>query len=129
LRLFNASSIKTQLKSLVNYILSILLISAEKRLSADELHTEVTGPAAVDEFEPAVGRHGTLDESRSNGNFCRNSKRQAGFLRASPEKYENEKFPVDAFWQKAYRPAHNSTNQLFSNNNLTTEFVLFDGTR
>jgi hypothetical protein len=53
LRLFNTSSIKTKLKSFVNYILSILLISAETRLSADELHTEVTGPAAGDEIEPA----------------------------------------------------------------------------
>lgn len=104
-------------------------MSAEKRLSADELHTEVTGPAAGDEIEPEVSRQRARDESRSSGNFCRNSKRQAGFLHASQEKYENEKFPVDAFWQKAYRPAHNSTSQLFSNNNLTTEFVLIDGTK
>jgi hypothetical protein len=67
-----------------------------------------------EEIEPASSLSAELAAGRSSGNFCRNSKRQAGFLHASREKYEIERIPVDAFRQKAYRPAHNSTIQIFN---------------
>ena len=46
------------------------------------------------------------------GRSCRNSAHSLQFSHATIRFCEKEKFPVDAFGQKAYRPARNSTNQI-----------------
>jgi hypothetical protein len=59
------------------------------------------------------------------GRSCRNSAHFVQFSDTAAQKSEKAKFPVDAFRQKAYGPARNSTNQFLTTDNLTlTVFVL-----
>jgi len=57
------------------------------------------------------------------GRFRRNSGLRAAVPDPLQEKCEKPKFPVDAFWQKPYRPARNSTSQILIADNLTQTFL------